>query len=300
GSVGPLEHPRARKRQMPIVICSNRLQSKIRVAPQGNAGGPSLDRRAQFREHRPNSIRTDHVPRTKSPIHSRRYGMNAVPRRRPSGRPSSVPATLTLGLAVALLAMVSLAPPAAAGVKPPQVKLDFEKYTLPNGLEVILREDHRLPIVAVNTWYHVGPANEEVGRTGFAHLFEHMMFQSSGHVGEDEIWKDLEGAGASFINGTTDFDRTNYMEDLPSNQLELALWLESDRMGFLQDRLDAASLANQKDVVRNERRQSVENAPYQLPEEEMYHLLYPKGHPYYAWVIGSHEDIQAAKIDDVK
>ena len=227
--------------------------------------------------------------------------MNAVPRRHPSGRPSTVPATLALGFAAVLLAIASLAAtPAAAGVKPPQVKLDFEKYTLPNGLEVILREDHRLPIVAVNTWYHVGPANEEVGRTGFAHLFEHMMFQSSGHVGEDEIWKDLEGAGASFINGTTDFDRTNYMEDLPSNQLELALWLESDRMGFLQDRLDAASLANQKDVVRNERRQSVENAPYQLPEEEMYHLLYPKGHPYYAWVIGSHEDIQAAKIEDVK
>jgi len=226
--------------------------------------------------------------------------MNAAQCRRPSGRPSRVPATLTLGFAMALLALSSLATPAGASVKPPQVKLDFEKYTLPNGLEVILREDHRLPIVAINTWYHVGPANETEGRTGFAHLFEHMMFQSSGHVGEDEIWKDLEGAGASFINGTTDFDRTNYMEDLPSNQLELGLWLESDRMGFLQDRLNATSLANQQDVVRNERRQSVENAPYQLPEEEMYHLLYPKGHPYYAWVIGSHEDIQAAKIDDVK
>ena len=128
---------------------------------------------------------------------------------------------------------------------------ELHRHVLPNGLEVILREDHRLPIVAVNTWYHVGPANETVGRTGFAHLFEHMMFQSSGHVGEDEIWKDLEGAGASFINGTTDFDRTNYMEDIPANQLELALWLEGDRMGFLQDRLDAASLANQQDVVRN-------------------------------------------------
>ncbi|HKQ19404.1 MAG TPA: pitrilysin family protein [Candidatus Eisenbacteria bacterium] len=226
--------------------------------------------------------------------------MNAALCRRPSGRPRRLSATLVLGLAVALVALASFAAPALAGVKPPPVKLDLEKYALPNGLEVILIEDHRLPIVAVNTWYHVGPANETVGRTGFAHLFEHMMFQSSGHVGEDEFWKYLEGAGSSFINGTTDFDRTNYMEDVPANQLELALWLESDRMGFLQDRLDAASLANQQDVVRNERRQSVENAPYQLVEEEMFHLLYPKGHPYYAWVIGSHEDIQAAKIDDVK
>src|SRR6185436_5468352 len=130
-----------------------------------------------------------------------------------------------------LIALMALALPAmaTAGVKPPQVTLNYEKYTLPNGLEVILHEDHKLPLVAVNTWYHVGPANEIAGRTGFAHLFEHMMFQSSGHVGEDQIWKYLEGAGASFINGTTDFDRTNYMEDMPANQLETAIWLESDR-----------------------------------------------------------------------
>ena len=209
-------------------------------------------------------------------------------------------APLAFALLLTLAVAAGSVAPAWAGVKPPSVKLDYEKYTLPNGLEVILREDHRLPMVAVNTWYHVGPANETVGRTGFAHLFEHMMFQSSGHVGEDEIWKYLEGAGASFINGTTDFDRTNYMEDVPSNQLELALWLESDRMGFLLDRITPSSLANQQDVVRNERRQSVENAPYQLVEEEMWHNIFPKGHPYYAVVIGSHEDIQAAKLEDVK
>jgi zinc protease len=220
-------------------------------------------------------------------------------RRLPARRPM-LPGAHRWALALALTAFLATATAAQAAVKPPQIKLDYEKYTLPNGLEVILREDHRLPIVAVNTWYHVGPANEAAGRTGFAHLFEHMMFQSSGHVGEDQFWKYLEGAGASFINGTTDFDRTNYMEDIPSNQLEMALWLESDRMGYLQDRLTATSLANQQDVVRNERRQSVENAPYQIVEEEMWHLLYPQGHPYYAWVIGSHEDIQAAKIDDVK
>ncbi|TMQ71850.1 MAG: insulinase family protein, partial [Candidatus Eisenbacteria bacterium] len=180
------------------------------------------------------------------------------------------------------------------------MKLDYEKYKLANGLEVILHRDTRLPIVAVDLWYHVGPAKETAGRTGFAHLFEHMMFQGSGHVGEDMHFKYLEGAGASLVNGTTSFDRTNFFEDLPSNQLELALWLESDRMGFLLDKLDAKMLANQQDVVRNERRQSIENAPYGLAEEEVYHQLFPKGHPYYAAVIGSHADVQAAQLGDVQ
>ncbi len=204
-----------------------------------------------------------------------------------------------LGLPLVVLLAVAAAPPRSAGVKPPPVKLDYEEYTLPNGLQVILREDHRLPIVAVNTWYHVGPANEKAGQTGFAHLFEHMMFQSSGHIPEDKIWPILEGAGASFINGSTDFDRTNYVEDLPSNQLETAIWVESDRMGFLLDRLDSASLANQQDVVQNERREG-ENSPYNMAYEEMFHLLFPKGHPYYASIIGSHEDIQAANLADVR
>jgi zinc protease len=189
---------------------------------------------------------------------------------------------------------------AGGGSDAPQVNLAFEKYELPNGLEVILRKDDRLPVVAVNVWYHVGPAKEAEGRTGFAHLFEHMMFQGSAHVGSDMHFRYLEAAGASNVNGTTSFDRTNYMEDLPSNQLELALWLESDRMGFLLDRLDQTMLSNQQDVVRNERRQSTENAPYGLAEEAVAHQLFPQGHPYYASVIGSHEDIQAAKLEDVR
>ena len=183
----------------------------------------------------------------------------------------------------------------AAGVP----TIPFEKYTLANGLEVILSEDHRLPLTAVNLWYHVGPANEEPGRTGFAHLFEHMMFQGSKHVPSDQHFKILEGAGASLINGTTDFDRTNYFETVPSNQLELALWMESDRMGYLLDKVDRAAFANQQDVVRNERREG-ENQPYVMAEEAMYHQLFPRTHPYYASVIGSHADIQAAKLDDVK
>ncbi len=203
---------------------------------------------------------------------------------------------------LALAAVLLLLPACGAYTRnvPPHVQLDFEKYTLKNGLEVILRRDPRLPIAAVNLWYHVGPANENAGRTGFAHLFEHMMFQGSGHVPGDRYFPILEGAGASFINWTTDFDRTNYMEDVPAGELEKALWLESDRMGFLLDRLDAGMLANQQDVVRNERRQSVENAPYGLAEEAMVHRLFPSGHPYHANVIGTHADVQAARLDDVR
>ncbi len=178
------------------------------------------------------------------------------------------------------------------------IKINFEKYKLDNGLEVILSEDHRLPIVALNLWYHVGPANERPGRTGFAHLFEHMMFQGSRHVGGQPI-KVLETAGATQINGTTGFDRTNYFETLPADQLELGLWFESDRMAFLLDTLTARNLANQRDVVRNERRQG-ENAPYKLVQEELFRQLFPAGHPYHASIIGSHADIEAVRLEDVR
>jgi len=187
-----------------------------------------------------------------------------------------------------------------AGASPDVPRVEFEKFTLGNGLDVILSEDHRLPLVAVNLWYHVGPANEEPGRTGFAHLFEHMMFQGSKHVPGDLHFKTVEGAGGSDTNGTTDFDRTNYFETMPSDQLEKTLWLEADRMGYLLDDLDQGKLSNQQDVVRNERRQSVENQPYGIVEEALFHQLFPQGHPYYASVIGSHADIQAAKLEDVK
>src|SRR5579884_164486 len=194
-------------------------------------------------------------------------------------------------------ALTACAFAATAALKAPTLK--YEQYKLANGLEVILHEDHRLPLVAVDIWYHVGPLNEEPGRTGFAHLFEHMMFEGSEHVGEKAHFRFLESAGATGINGTTSFDRTNYFETVPSNQVELALWLESDRMGFLLEELDRARLTNQRDVVRNERRQG-ENAPYGLTEEAMYHLLFPKAHPYYADVIGSHADIEAARLQDVR
>jgi zinc protease len=194
----------------------------------------------------------------------------------------------------ALLASLLLA------ASPPLVQ--FETYTLPNGLSVTLSPDHRLPTVGVNLWYHVGGANETPGRTGFAHLFEHLMFQGSKHRpgNEQDFAGLLEAAGSSDLNASTWNDRTNYFETLPANRLELALWLESERMAFLLDGLDQTKLETQKDVVRNERRQSVENTPYGKAEVRLVELLFPKPHPYFGAVIGSHEDLQAATLDDVK
>ncbi|WP_312434643.1 pitrilysin family protein [Janthinobacterium sp.] len=200
-------------------------------------------------------------------------------------------------LTLAHAAEAAAATPAGATAVP---NIAYEKYTLPNGLEVILVEDHKLPVTAVNIWYHVGPANEAPGLTGFAHLFEHMMFAATKHVPRGLADQLLEGAGATDSNGSTDFDRTNYFDTVPSNQLELALWTHSDRMGYLLDVLDQTALTNQQDVVRNERRQSVENAPYGIVQEALFHQLFPKNHPYYASVIGSHADIQNAKLDDIK
>jgi zinc protease len=180
------------------------------------------------------------------------------------------------------------------------VDLAFEKYALGNGLEVILRDDGRSPIAAVNLRYHVGPADEVGGKTGFAHLFEHMMFQGSGHTGTDAHIARLEAVGSTGINGSTNFDYTDYTEDVPSNALELALWLESDRMGFLLDTLDQGRLSNQQQVVRSERRETTESVPYGLSGEAVYRNLFPEGHPYHAAVIGSHEDIQAAQLTDVR
>lgn len=196
------------------------------------------------------------------------------------------------------LSVLTLARPALAA--DPDIK--FEKYKLPNGLTVILSEDHRLPQVAVNIWYHVGAANQSQGRSGFAHLFEHMMFSGSKHV-QPSPFKVLESigtAGGPMANGTTNFDRTNYFEVVPSTELATALWLESDRMAFLLDTLDQKKLEVQRNVVSNERRQSYENRPYGLAQLRMCDLLFPAPHPYYECVIGSIAEIQAASVDDLK
>jgi zinc protease len=178
------------------------------------------------------------------------------------------------------------------------MNIAYEKHTLSNGLDVLMHVDRSIPVAAVNVWYHVGSQNEEPDRTGFAHLFEHIMFKGSKHHMQ-EYFMPLQEVGAG-INGSTTTDRTNYYEDVPSEYLELALWLESDRMGFLLDAFDQHSFDTEVDVVRNERRQSYENRPYGLSGQEIRKALFPPNHPYHWQTIGSHEHLEAATLEDVK
>jgi len=196
----------------------------------------------------------------------------------------------------ALCALLLLAT-ASSSAAQTTLQVPFTQFTLPNGLSVILHEDHSVPLVSVNVWYHVGSANERPGRTGFAHLFEHLMFMGSGHVkpGEFDSW--LEGAGGN-NNGSTSNDRTNYWINVPANALELALFLESDRMGYLLESMTPQTVDAQRDVVKNERRQSYENRPYGAADLLLAEMLYPKGHPYHWPVIGYMEDLTAASYDD--
>jgi predicted Zn-dependent peptidase len=180
------------------------------------------------------------------------------------------------------------------------VSIKATSTKLANGLDVIFDEDHRTPIVTVNLWYHVGSKDEAEHRNGFAHLFEHVMFQGSKHVPEDTYFRFLEKAGATSINGTTNTDRTNYFETVPANQLELALWLESDRMAYLLNHADEATFKSQREVVKNERRQNYENAPYGMVIAFIRAEVYPKEHPYHLLTIGSPEDLDAASLEDVK
>jgi zinc protease len=178
------------------------------------------------------------------------------------------------------------------------MNIPFVRHTLANGLDVLVHEDRNCPIVAVNVWYHVGSKNERPGRTGFAHLFEHLMFEGSEHY-DKGYFHPLQEAGA-LLNGSTNADRTNYWEVVPSNALELALWMESDRMGYLLPALTDAKFENQRDVVLNERRQQYENRPYGLAGMAIVSALYPPDHPYHWLTIGAAEDISAARIDDVR
>ncbi len=179
------------------------------------------------------------------------------------------------------------------------LNINYKKFTLNNGLEVILYKNESFPTVSVNIWYKVGSANEKPNKTGFAHLFEHMMFQGSENVPKEKHFKFVQEAGGS-LNGSTSMDRTNYYESLPSDSLELALWLESDRMGFLLPSLTQDKLDNQKDVVMNERRQNYDNQPYGLAWEILFSNLFPKDHPYSWPTIGWMKDIEKFELDDVK
>jgi zinc protease len=204
-----------------------------------------------------------------------------------------------INLPTAVLGLICGITGASPAMKTPEIP--NEKYVLEsNGLEVILSPDHSLPVVAVNLWYHVGPAQEAENRTGFAHLFEHLMFQGSKHVGDDGHFKRLEAAGASEINGTTGNDRTNYFETVPANQLELALWLESDRMGFLLESLTHDKFENQRQVVMNERKERIDNVPYGQSRERLIQSVFEPTHPYYGNIIGSMADIEAATLEDAR
>ena len=202
---------------------------------------------------------------------------------------------VALGLALVLLAATVPAARAAAA----KLRVPYTTFTLPNGLQVILHEDHSLPIVSVNTWYRVGSGDEKPGRTGFAHLFEHIMFMGSENVPTGDFDRLLEAAGAD-NNGSTTPDRTNYFEDGPANALPLMLFLDSDRMGFLVSEMTPEKVDLQRGVVQNERRQSYENRPYGLADENILRRLYPAGHPYSWPVIGSMADLSAASLEDVK
>jgi zinc protease len=176
------------------------------------------------------------------------------------------------------------------------VNIRFTKHTLANGLDVLLHEEHACPIVAVNIWYHVGSKNEQPGHTGFAHLFEHLMFEGSEHH-DSGYFQPLQAAGAS-LNGSTNPDRTNYWEVVPSGELELALWMESDRMGFLLPALTEKKFVNQRDVVLNERRQNYENRPYGMSSMAVLAALFPPDHPYHWSTIGEIADLQAARLEE--
>src|SRR5436190_3854902 len=177
--------------------------------------------------------------------------------------------------------------------------LSLEQYTLDNGLKVVLNEDHSAPLVAINLWYHVGSKNERPGRTGFAHLFEHMLFSGSEHVGNNEHFRYVQSVGG-VLNGTTFFDRTNYFETLPSNYLALGLWLESDRMGFFLPALTQEKLDIQREVVKEERRQRYDNVPYGTAFERLLNLAYDPDYSYHWPTIGSMEDLGAASLDDIR
>ncbi|WP_137167662.1 M16 family metallopeptidase [Salinimonas lutimaris] len=180
-----------------------------------------------------------------------------------------------------------------------QVSIPYEKYTLDNGLTVILHEDHSDPLVHVDVTYHVGSAREEIGKSGFAHFFEHMMFQGSEHVADEQHFKIITEAGGD-LNGSTNTDRTNYYETVPANQLEKVLWLEADRMGFLLPAVDQKKFENQRETVKNERAQRVDNQPYGLRAERTAEALYPVGHPYSWMPIGYVEDLDRVNVDDLK
>src|SRR5437879_8134095 len=213
------------------------------------------------------------------------------------------PKALVPVVGIILLLLPSLSNRAAESIQDVKIDIPYKKFVLTNGLTLIIHEDHKAPIVAVNLWYHVGSKNEKPGKTGFAHLFEHLMFTGSEHFkgGADQraFFEVMEQIGATDLNGTTSEDRTDFFENVPRNALDVALWIESDRMGHLLGAIDQAKLDVQRGVVQNEKRQG-ENQPYGVTEELIVKGTAPPGHPYSWTVIGSMEDLNAASLEDVR
>src|SRR6266498_5895260 len=214
-------------------------------------------------------------------------------------------ALVSVALGLALASPATAQRPARASrarprptAAPAAITIPYQRFILKNGLTLLVHEDHKAPIVAVNIWYHVGSKNERTGRTGFAHLFEHLMFNGSEHF-NDDYFQPFERIGATDQNGTTNEDRTNYFENVPSNALDLALWMESDRMGHLLGAIDQPRLDEQRGVVQNEKRLG-ENEPYGTVWDFLTPRLYPSNHPYSWTTIGSMDDLGAAKLEDVK
>ncbi len=205
---------------------------------------------------------------------------------------------LSLAISAAISSTALLQAQAPAAPSQARIEIPYQRFVLPNGLTLIVHEDHKAPIVAVNVWYHVGSKNEKPGRTGFAHLFEHLMFNGTENYDKD-FFGPLEQAGATDMNGTTNEDRTNYFQNVPTNAVDLALWMESDRMGHLTGAISQPKLDEQRGVVQNEKRQG-ENEPYGKVWDFLTARLYPPNHPYSWTTIGSMEDLDAAKLDDVK
>jgi zinc protease len=281
--------------------------------PGAHAASPARGSASDFRQ---GTMCDDARRRPAEAARSREAGRVRARGGRSRRRGSEEP-TMIRRLAVAALALAAAVPaaPAAAAPAPraaraagaagaagaaalPIPDIRYTRTVLPNGLTLVVHEDHKAPIVAVNVWYHVGSKNERPGRTGFAHLFEHLMFNGSEHF-DDDYFKVLERIGATDLNGTTNEDRTNYFQNVPVSALDTVLWMESDRMGHLVGAISQAKLDEQRGVVQNEKRQG-ENEPYGLVDDTMRPILYPRAHPYSWTVIGSMEDLNAASLDDVK
>src|SRR5690606_3389560 len=280
---------------------SRRVLDRAQAARELGAGG----RRRHLRRRRqhlrlPRGEERRHAVEDRQGLPRRRQrlpeDLRAQPR--PALRPRQDPGRAEAEAAAAPLSTHSNSPGSDARVAPPlRMHIPFARRTLANGLDAIVHEDHALPIVDVNSWYHVGPKNERVGRTGFAHLFEHLMFEGSAHH-DSGYFAPLQRAGAS-VNGSTSADRTNYWEVIPVGALELALWLESDRMGFLLPALTAQKFETQREVVLNERRQNYENRPYGMASIALANALYDEAHPYRWPTIGYADDLRAATLDEV-